>query len=71
MRACARLLGVSETDFILGAIGDAVALLAARADGVPMTRRELCALAAAEINGAVTGRDYAGTLAGLVRGGAK
>ena len=27
--------------------------------------------AAAEINGAVTGRDYAGTLAGLVRGGAK
>ena len=32
---------------------------------------ELCAVASAEINGAVDGRDYTGTLAGLVWGGAK
>ena len=71
VRACARHMGVTECEFILGAISRAVSLVAQGADGLPLTRRELCAVAAAEIDGAFDGRDRTGTLAGLVWGGVK
>ena len=71
VRACARHMGVTECEFILGAISREVSLVAQGADGLPLTRRELCAVAAAEIDGAFDGRDRTGTLAGLVWGGVK
>ncbi len=71
VRACARHLGVSESEFILGAIGREVSLVVQSAGVLPMTRRELCAVAAAKVESAIDGRDHTGTLAGLVWGGVK